>query len=250
MNKNFLPKFLITTATTLCVLCSAGDLLAKGAPVPPLEDPYTLESQAKRYREEGSRYQAIGNLAEAKLWYQKAITLDPTFAVAYNDLGVVYEAEGQIDKAEENYLQAIKIDPAYLSAYSNIAFLYEAKRDLTKAEFYWDKRATLGSLDDPWTQKAANRLRDIRSVLSDHTFAYEREEEVLGLMQDIKEDKDIYVKEDSDLAHIYFQKAKKSFDSGDIAAAIKLALDAQQLDQDNEEIEAFIDKAELRALSR
>jgi hypothetical protein len=35
-----------------------------------------------------------------------------------------------------------------------------------------------------------------------------------------------------------------------MATAVQEALDAQYLDQDNPEIEAFIEKAELRALTR
>ncbi len=253
MNKRILPKFLITTVTISCVFCSVDLLFAKGAAVNPeaYEDPYSLLTQARRYREEGLKYQETGNLSEAKLRYQKAVTLDPNYAVAYNDLGVVYEAEGSLDEAEESYLRAVKIDPAYLSVYTNLAFFYENKRDLKKAEFYWAKRAELGSPDDPWAQKAARRLKDIHSVLNDSTFADQREEEVLGLMKDVTTVKSTFKeKEDNDLARIYFQKAKKSFKDGDLATAIKEALDAQQIDEDNKEIEAFIEKAELRALSR
>ncbi|MDD5120198.1 MAG: tetratricopeptide repeat protein [Candidatus Omnitrophica bacterium] len=252
MNRDILPKYLIIIATILCVFCFADSLFAKGAPVKPkaAEDhPYTLESQAHKYREEGARHQAIGNLSEAKGWYQKAVALDPNYAVAYNDLGVIYEAQGDLDKAEENYLRAIKIDPAYLSAYTNLAFFYENKRNLKKAEFYWAKRSALGSPDDPWALKAANRLKDIRSVLSDSVFADQREEEVLDLMEDVTVRKSTF-KEDKEQARDYFKKARQSFNDGDLALAIKLALDAQQLEPDNEEIEAFIEKAGLRALSR
>ncbi|MFH0918287.1 MAG: hypothetical protein V1830_04050, partial [Candidatus Omnitrophota bacterium] len=141
-------------------------------------------------------------------------------------------------------------DPLYSSAYTNLALLYEGQRNLEKAAFYWGKRVEVGVQDDPWTQKAANRLRDIRMSLSGRPFAVEREEEVLGLMKDITGDRAELNQNDKNLSRAHFKKAKASFNKGDMATAIKEALDAQYLDQDNPEIEAFIEKAERRALTR
>ena len=124
-----------------------------------------LQKQARAYRDEGLRAQEIGNLEQAVIWYQKAIELDPAYAVAYNDLGILYEAGGAMDRAEGSYLKAIKVDPTYMSPYTNLAIFYENKRDLDKAAFYWKKRADLGSPFDPWTQKARQRLNDINVVL-------------------------------------------------------------------------------------
>ncbi|MFA6357603.1 MAG: tetratricopeptide repeat protein [Candidatus Omnitrophota bacterium] len=247
MKKYILPKFLITLFAVLSVFCFVDLLFAKPQSD---EEVYTMQIQAREYREEGLKYQNLGDLIEAKGWYQKAITLDPNYAVAYNDLGVIYEAEGSLDQAEDNYLKAVKIDPVYSSAYANLALFYENKRNLDKAEFYWAKRAGLGSLDDPWTQKAVNRLKDIRLVLYGRPFNDEREEEVIGLTKDVVADKATFDKDDKSLAQVHFQKAKQSFKEDDLATAIKEALDAQYLDQDNKEIEVFIEKAELRALSR
>ena len=249
MKRYILPNFLLTAFTISCVLCSVDAVFAK-EPGSEYEDQYSLLTQARKYREEGLKYQEMGNLSEAKLRYQKAVTLDPNYAVAYNDLGVIYEGEGSLDNAEECYLKAIKIDPTYLSSYTNLAFFYENKRNLKEDEFYWSKRAELGSPDDPWTQKATRRLKDIRSVLNDRSFGDEREEEVLGLIKDIAVDKSTFNKSNKELARVYFEKAKKSFNNGDLSAAIKQAIDAQQLDQNNKEIEEFIEKAQLRALSR
>jgi len=252
MNNHFPPKLIITVITILFVLCFAGVLFAQELKAAPLaEDISDLkQEQANKYRELGVEYQRMGNLAEALSFYQKAIAMYPNFAVAYNDIGVIYEAMGSLDLAEENYLKSIKVDPAYSSAYTNLALFYEGQRNLKKAEFYWGKRVEVGSPDDPWTQRAGNRLRDIRMSLSGRPFADEREEEVLGLMKNIAEDKTEFNKSDETLAQIHFKKAKVSFSRGDLALAIKEALDAQYLDQDNPEIEAFIEKAERRALTR
>jgi len=252
MDKLLPPKLIITAIATLYIFCFAGQSLAEESkPVPTSKDISEIKKdQAKKYREVGLEYQRSGNVAEALSYYQKAIAICPNYAVPYNDLGVLYEGMGSLGRAEESYLMSTKIDPLYCSAYTNLALLYEGQRDFDRAAYYWSKRVDVGSQDDPWTQKAANRLRDIRRSLSVKPFTDEREEDVLGLMKDIVENKSEIAKDQETLAQMHFKKARSCFDRGDMATAIKEALDAQQLDQDNPEIEAFIEKAELRALTR
>jgi len=210
----------------------------------------SVHKQAVLYRNKGLEYQRTGNLDMATSFYQKAAAMDPSYGVVYNDLGVIYEAAGLLPQAEESYLKAVQIDPDYLSAYTNLALLYENQRKLDKAEFYWSQRASLGAPDDPWTQKAASRLNDIRAVLSNQPVSFGREDDVLGLMQDVSGQKSTFKKDDRSLSQDLFRKAKMSFDRGDLAMAFKEGLDAQYLDQDNREIEEFIEKVETRALSR
>lgn len=252
MKKSILPKFLISLIATSCVIFSFGVLFAQEAKTEPTveKDLTELQSQARTYRQAGLEKQSIGNLSEAVSLYQKAIAVDPNYAVVYNDLGVVYEAMGSLDRALESYLKSSKIDPNYAGVYTNLALFYENQRDLEKAAFYWNKRAQVGSNDDPWTQKAALRLKDVRMALSNQPISDQREEDVLGLMKDVALNKTSINKDEKSLSQIHFQKAKESFKKGDLATAIKEALDAQYLDQDNSEIEAFIEKTTLKALSK
>ncbi len=252
MNNRLPPKFIITAIAILYVLGLAGLVFAQERNGSALAEDISdvKQQQAEKYRESGLEYQRSGNLAEALSFYQKAIFLYPNFALVYNDLGVVYEALGAFDRAEENYLNSIKINSTYAGVYTNLALFYENQRNLEKAAFYWNKRAALGPACDPWRQKAANRLRDIRRSLSANPLADEREEEVLDLMKSIAGDETRLNKIDENPAQRSFRKAKLSFDRGDITAAVKEALDAQYLDPNNPEIEAFIEKAGLRALTR
>jgi tetratricopeptide (TPR) repeat protein len=208
-----------------------------------------LQKEARLYRSQGLELQRIGDLDGAMSLYVKAAEMDPLYAVAQNDLGIIYEAKGLTDKAEEAYLKCLKIDPHYLSAYSNLALLYESKRDLDKAVFYWQERAKLGLADDPWTEKAHQRLKDIQAVQSGSP-ASEREQEVIGLMKDVLNQRAITKQDNRELAKTYFQKAKQSYDRQDEVTALKLAIDAQALDPTNEEIEAFVDKIQRRLLSK
>ncbi|MCX5668558.1 MAG: tetratricopeptide repeat protein [Candidatus Omnitrophica bacterium] len=252
MNNRLPPKFITISIATLSVFCFAGLFFAQEVKAAPAskENADGLPELARKYREEGFKLQSLGNLPAAMSFYQKAIAVDPGYAMVYNDLGVIYEAMGSFDLAEENYLKSIKIDPLYSSVYTNLALFYEGQRNFKKAAFYWNKRVEVGTPDDPWTQKAINRLRDIRMSLSDRPFSDQREEEVLGLMKDISENKTEFNKDDKSLAQMHFNKAKHNFEGGDMSTAFKEALDAQYLDQNNPEIEAFIEKAERRALTR
>jgi tetratricopeptide (TPR) repeat protein len=208
-----------------------------------------LEKTARMYRQQGMDAQRIGNINVAAQFYQKAIEIAPNYPVAYNDLGVLMEGAGQPDRAEQLYLKSIQVDPNYLSAYTNLAMLYETKRELDRAAQYWDKRAKLGDPEDPWTLKAKQRLSDLNLVLSKTPVDDIREQEIINLTKDIANKKDVLNKSDAAMARDNFAKAKRFYEKGDLASALKKALDARQLDPSNDEIENFIEKVQRRALT-
>ena len=247
MNIPFLPKLIFITIISLGILCFGGMLFAEDELPDPLnkQSAGALPDQARKYREEGLENQRVGNIPAAMSLYQKAIALDPTYAVAYNDLGVIYEAAGLPERAKESYFRAVKVDPAYLSSYTNIALFYEEQRDLERAAFYWAKRAELGSLDDPWTQKAASRFKDIRAVLSNRPVADATEEDVLGLIKDVSVYKSVFNKADKVQAQNHLRKADQYYKKRKMTAAIKEAYQAQDLDQTSAEIKDFIERIDL-----
>ncbi|MCX5700753.1 MAG: tetratricopeptide repeat protein [Candidatus Omnitrophica bacterium] len=209
-----------------------------------------LQLQARDYREQGLKMQEVGDLDAATKLYQKSEQLDPSYAVVCNDLGIIYEAKGEIDRAEESYLKSINIDPHYLSAYSNLAILYEGERKLGKAAFCWKRRVDLGDPKDPWTLKARQRLEDIRLALSPRPSSETQEREVVGLMKDVTNEKYVVRHDDKAFARKKFQEAKFSYGKEDYATALQDASDAQFLDPDNKEIDAFIVKTQNRALTQ
>jgi len=209
-----------------------------------------FQKQARFYREQGLQLQRLGQIDEASTFYQKAVELDPSYAAAYNDLGVIYEIQGSSEQAEAAYLKAVKIDSYLLSAYANLALFYESKRDLKKALFYWHKRAALGLPDDPWTQKARKRADDIGMVSADASLQF-REQEVVDLVKDVLLEKASLMKGDGQtLAAAHFQRAKALYKKGKALAALREAVNAQQLDPANTEFEEFIDKIRTNYLSR
>lgn len=242
---------------------------------PKEEELTTFQAQARIYRYQGLEAQNRGDLETAFTNYQKAVELDPAFAVGYNDLGVLYEASGAVERAEGSYLKAVKVDPYYLSAYTNLALLYENKRDLKNAAFYWKKRAQLGEPDDIWTIKAKARYDDICLSLGlGQTPVDTKEQEVMDLVKDVSVKKklakknnkapakaevpvkDISVnkklakKNNEALANDYFEKAKASLEKGDLEVAYKQALDAWQLDPSIDSMKEFIEQLQTRLLTR
>ncbi|MBL7151769.1 MAG: tetratricopeptide repeat protein [Candidatus Omnitrophica bacterium] len=237
-----------------------------------------LQKEARANRAEGLKYQNAGDLTAAATFYQRAIEIDPFYAVAYNDLGIISEARGEPEWAKELYLKAIEIEPKFLSAYSNLALIYEQEPDLEKAAYYWKKRVELGTPDDPWTIKAKRRLEDInpvllvdpvRELLEQETIRLSREvraekqlaasmspeQQAIRLSREIQSEKFRELESDNEkdyklLARKYFAKAKSLDKQGKALAAFKAASDANQLDPSNSEIEEFVNKVSTRMLLR
>ncbi|MBP7216707.1 MAG: tetratricopeptide repeat protein [Candidatus Omnitrophica bacterium] len=210
-----------------------------------------LQRTARLYRSQGLKAQEMGNINEALVFYQKAAHLDPSYGVVFNDLGVILEAQGRLVEAEQAYRKSIEIDPQYLSGYSNLALFYENQRDLTKAAEYWKKRAQLGSPEDPWTEKAARRYEDIRVVVAGRPLSEElKEQAVVDLLKDVANQKNLQQTDNKELAKSYFQKAQANYKKGDEVTALKQSLDAKQLDPTNKEIQEFVDKVQIRLLSK
>ncbi len=204
-----------------------------------------LQVQSRLYRNKGLQAQNMGNLQEALSWYQKAVEMDPSFAVAYNDIGVIYEANGLIQLAEQNYLKANKMDPNYLSVYSNLAALYESKRDFDKAALYWEKRSKLGVEGDPWKAKAEQRLRDISEILPSLKLRF-MEQDAMKLNKDLLAKKAEAAKQ----AQEHVKVAKKFFDSNDYDKAMVELEAALNLDSKSSEALELMDRTRARIKQR
>jgi tetratricopeptide (TPR) repeat protein len=74
----------------------------------------------------GIAYQHLYALDIAKLQYEKALQINPTYPEAINNLGTVYYGQQNYHKAEVYYLKAIKLKPNCASFYSNLGTAYFA----------------------------------------------------------------------------------------------------------------------------
>ncbi len=154
-----------------------------------------LKEQARIYCDQGWRLQKEGNLDAAISYYQKAIVLDPGYAVAYNDLGIIFEAKDRPEEAKEMYLKAINIAPDSPYGYSNLALLYETQGDYLKALAYWTKRLTAGNPQDIYAILAKKHIDEIKRL---HPEAYLKMRE--QHQEDWAKEKTPLRQEDTDLA--------------------------------------------------
>ena len=76
----------------------------------------------------------IGKLQEAEFFTQKAITLNPNFAMAYYNLGSILKARRNLKGAEISIRKAIKLNPNFAIAYSNLGNILKDLGKLKEAE--------------------------------------------------------------------------------------------------------------------
>lgn len=86
----------------------------------------TPENRAQRREESLDTYIKLGfgylresNMRGARLYLQKALTLDPSSAAAHGGMALLYQYEKEFKLAEEHYLKAMKYDPSHTSTRNN-----------------------------------------------------------------------------------------------------------------------------------
>ena len=70
-----------------------------------------VRHDAKAEVEFGITVAQKGLWREAIYRWERASTIDPNYAAAFNDLAIAYEHEGQLDKARKAYERALELEP-------------------------------------------------------------------------------------------------------------------------------------------
>ncbi len=213
------------------------------------KDLFPMRRMAREYRRQGAAAQGGGNYQAAMSFYQRAIYADPLYATAYNDLGIVAEGLGNIEAAEDAYKMAIMVDPGYLGAYFNLASLYQGQRKFEEAATFWEKRIDLGDPKDPWTEKARDRLNDVYYALGKDIDVVQ-EGKVVDLALDISAQKDLMRADDLEAAQVYLARARGHYQRDELPEAFRDGVTAMQLDPGNDEISEFVEKIQLRLLTK
>ena len=116
------------------------------------------ERAAVEHDERGIALALVGLYEQAVIEFNKAIELDPEYAIAYNNRGNAYWNESNFNRALADYDKAIELDPEYAEAYGNRGFVYYLKGELTKAINDLEKCLELS--DDPRVVAKAQQLLD------------------------------------------------------------------------------------------
>lgn len=99
-----------------------------------LERALTLDPKyADAYNNLGQLFARQGDWANAERRYQQAIVLQPANAVFHYNLGLAHEHQGDYPAALLAYQQAIDLDPLYVQALNNMGFTYLLQKNLTEA---------------------------------------------------------------------------------------------------------------------
>ena len=85
------------------------------------ETTYSAADRAAMHVSLGKTYRQLGQLAEAQTAFSRAVTLDPTSALAHSELGNVYFQLDNCQQAEFELTQAANLDPNSLSAVAQLA---------------------------------------------------------------------------------------------------------------------------------
>ena len=99
----------------------------------PVQRVIQTQETAEAYLNRGATYSQKGEFDKAISNYNKAIELNPKFAVAYLDRGFTYSKLGEDDRAISDYNKAIEINPRYAMAFNNRGFTYRKKGDFDRA---------------------------------------------------------------------------------------------------------------------
>jgi Flp pilus assembly protein TadD len=70
-----------------------------------------VRSDARAQVEFGIQVAQRGLWREAIYRWERASTIDPTYAAAFNNLAVAYEREGMLNKARDAYARAVELEP-------------------------------------------------------------------------------------------------------------------------------------------
>ena len=90
-------------------------------------------SAGKRHNDLGVDYTNKRNYEKAIQHFNRAIHLDPEYAIAYLNRGMYYFHQENYEKAIQDFDQAIQLEPVYVSAYNNRGRAYYRQKNYEKA---------------------------------------------------------------------------------------------------------------------
>ncbi|GAB4291579.1 MAG: tetratricopeptide repeat protein [Ignavibacteriaceae bacterium] len=108
----------------------------------------------------GNAYSAMQKWEESFRAYNKALTINPDYAMAYFHLGTYFVRRNDLQNGEKYFLKAIEIDPLFSEAYRNLAVIYYIREDYRKSLEYFQKY--LDFVEDPVVR--GNVINDIENL--------------------------------------------------------------------------------------
>lgn len=102
-----------------------------------------LAKESVTHKEQGDAHLMEGRLDEAKVCYQQAIGLNPSYAKAHSNLGFILKEQGNYGEAERCLQTALSIDPAIADAHYMLGTILKARGQLEEAVQHFRKALEL-----------------------------------------------------------------------------------------------------------
>jgi tetratricopeptide (TPR) repeat protein/S1-C subfamily serine protease len=137
-----------------------------------INEAIALSPRAAFYSNRGNTYYDLKDYPKAIADYDKAIAINPEYAVAYSNRGTTYSALKDYPKAIADYDKAIAINPEDAQAYNNRGITYSDLKDYPKAIADYIKFIAINPED---AQAYYNRgalyfaLKDYPNAIADYT---------------------------------------------------------------------------------
>ena len=104
-----------------------------------------------------------GRIDEAIVLYRKALTFNPTYALAHCNLGIILAATGRVDEAIAEYQRALEINPRFPNAYYNLGDALVRQSRFHEAAVAYRNALTL----QPGWAAACNQLARLLAMCPD-----------------------------------------------------------------------------------
>jgi len=125
----------------------------------------------------GNAYRRKNRYAEAIACYQRAVSLQPVYAEAYNNMGLAFQEKGDLDESIHCFQKAIESSPGLFHAYFNMGVSHKYRKNVDDAIFCFQRALLL----KPDLSAAYNRLGTIfreQGQLDKAIFCFQKEIEI------------------------------------------------------------------------
>jgi len=109
--------------------------------------PESVQETIRAHLDDGVVRSIKGKYDDAIACFDKAIALNPNYALAYNWRGIAYDSKGEVDRAIADYTKAIALAPNVATAYTNRGVAYGGKGGYDRAIADFDEAITLNPND-------------------------------------------------------------------------------------------------------
>jgi tetratricopeptide (TPR) repeat protein len=120
-----------------------------------------VPGKARKEYEKGGEAMEEGKWEEARVRFEKAISLYPQYAAAHNDLGVVYMNTGHREQGRAMFEEAIRISDRYARAHRNLGILLFHEKKYAESEASFQKSLAT----DPLDAQALTMLAQVQLML-------------------------------------------------------------------------------------